>query len=164
MQWSQRCFKSAHTLYMHFRGVRWASMPAKGCEVDEYISCRVCLCGLRHTALQGDGHLLPAKEHLLEASRIARLHHARHRGGFSPCKSCSIMVPSVLLRQDGLVSLQDLITSSIKDEIFQCTCPTKVHLVCIQGACVFAAWEPAPCLPHRKSKSSMRWTGFCFQL
>ncbi len=58
----------------------WAigCMPAEGRKVDEDISCWVCLGGFRHAPLQGDGDLLPAKEHLLKAPWIARLHYTGH--------------------------------------------------------------------------------------
>ena len=53
-------------------------MPAEGCKVDEDIRSWVCFGGFRHAPLQGDSHLFPSKEHLLEAPRIPRLHHTGH--------------------------------------------------------------------------------------
>lgn len=53
-------------------------MPAEGCEVDEDIRSRVCFGGFRHAPLQGNSHLFPPKENLLEAPRVPGLHHTGH--------------------------------------------------------------------------------------
>ena len=60
-------------------------MPAEGCKVDEHIRSGECLRGFWHAPSQGNSHLFPSKEHLLETSWIPRLHHTGHRGCFSSC-------------------------------------------------------------------------------